>query len=96
MTQQLIISDHAFDRFIERHATADLGPDRCRELLRAELERGVLVGAQVGDDELYLLPCGDVAAVARDHGVRIVKTVLTYEHAIANMQSVLRHRPRAA
>jgi hypothetical protein len=43
-----------------------------------------------------LLPCGDVAAVARDHGVRIVKTVLTYEHAIANMQSVLRHRPRAA
>jgi hypothetical protein len=36
---------------------------------------------------LYLLPCGLVAAVVRDHGKMFVKTVLTREHAIANMES---------
>jgi len=105
MTSQFVITDHALERFAERQGGLNtVAVARCRHVLCAELEQAVLFGAQMGDEELYLLPCGDVAAVVRRHGVRIVKTVLAYEHAIANMQAVgvtfgsghLRRRPSAA
>lgn len=83
-----VVTDHALDRFFERYDGPDaLRPDACERRLLAELERGVLFGGQVGDGELYLLPCGLVAAVVRGDGCRIVKTVLTRAQAIANMES---------
>jgi hypothetical protein len=57
------------------------------QILRAELERGVPFGGQVGDGELCLLPCGLVAAIVRHDGIAFVKTVLTRDQAIANMES---------
>jgi len=89
MAQRFFITDHASHRFAERHLEFDeLGSDHGRQVFLAELERGVPFGGQIGGDELYLLPCGYVAAVAWRDGVGIVKTVLTKEQAIANMQSM--------
>ena len=88
MGSRFVVTDHAVDRFFERYEGRDaLHPSECKRRLLAELERGVLFGGQVGDGELYLLPCGLVAAVVRDDGCRIVKTVLTRAQAIANMES---------
>ena len=88
MATHFVITDHALDRFVERHGRADhLTESESRRLLLAELERGVLFGGHRGHAALYLLPCGLVAATVRDHGTEFVKTVLTREHAIANMES---------
>ena len=87
MATRFVITDHALDRFIERAELDYPEPDQYRALLVAELDWGVPFGGQVGTDELYLLPCGLVAAVAWDHGSGFVKTVLTREYAIANMES---------
>lgn len=87
---RFLISDRALDRFAERHAEiSNLETSLVRQVLLAELERGFPFGGQIGDgdDELYLLPCGSVAAVAWRDGVGIVKTVLTKEQAIAGMES---------
>jgi hypothetical protein len=84
MPSRFVITDHALSRFGERTALPDEG---LRQSLQAELERGVPFGGQLGEDELYLLPSGDVAAVVWERGDGIVKTILTREHAIANMQS---------
>ncbi len=100
---RFVITDHAFSRFVERQPELDeAGSGEIRRLLLEELERGIPYGYQIGLDELYLLPSGLVAAVIWDEGVGVVKTVLTKEHAIANMESmgaVLKrtslHRPRA-
>lgn len=89
MRLRFVITDHALDRFAERHAlSAALQTNQYRELLLAELERGVPFGGQIGNDELYLLPSGNVAAIAWQARSGIVKTVLTREQAIANMQSM--------
>jgi hypothetical protein len=86
--RRLVISEHALHRFAERHPEVDdLEPGQSRQVFLEELERGVPFGGQVGDDELRLLPCGLVAAVTWTDGVGVVKTVLTKELAIANMQS---------
>ncbi len=104
MPRRFVITDHALDRFVERHPELyDVESDETRRVLLGELDNGVPYGFQIGVDELYLLPCGLVAAVCWDDGVGIVKTVLTKDHAIANMESmgaVLRRagnfpRPRA-
>jgi len=88
MPRRLAITDHALDRFAERHPEfGELSPDEGRQVFLAELERGVPFGGQLGDDELLLLPSGLVAVITWDQGVGIVKTILTREHAIANMQS---------
>ena len=97
MVSRFVVTDHALARFVEQYCDlGTLGADAQRHVLRAELERGVPYGGQIGNDELCLLPCGAVAAVAWDRGRGLVKTVLTREHAIANMQSmgaVLRSTP---
>ncbi len=87
MASRFVITDHGLDRFIERAEFDNLESDQCRELLLAELERGVPFGGQVGNDALYLLPCGLVAAIVFDNGNGFVKTVLTRGQAIANMES---------
>ena len=88
MNSIFVITDHALERFVERYdGIYDLRPDQYEQFLLTQLERGVMFGGQVGRDMLYLLPCGLVAAVARDHGKMFVKTILTREHAIANMES---------
>jgi hypothetical protein len=88
MARRLLITDHALDRFAERHPEVDeLTPSESRQVLLAELERGVPFGGQLGDDELSLLPSGLVAVITWREGVGIVKTVLTKGHAMANMQS---------
>jgi hypothetical protein len=87
MTLRFVVTDHGLDRFIERAEFDNLESDQYRELLLAELERGVPFGGQLGTDELYLLPCGLVAVVVWDKGTGFVKTVLTRDHAIANMES---------
>jgi hypothetical protein len=88
MARPLVISEHALDRFAERHPEAGrLEAGQVRQVFLEELERGVPFGGQRGDDELSLLPCGVVAVIKRSDGVRVVKTVLTKELAIANMQA---------
>ena len=86
MSLRFVVTDHAFDRFVERAECNSLESDQYRELLLAELERGVPFGGQVGNDALYLLPCGLVAAIVWEDGSGFVKTVLTREQAIANME----------
>jgi hypothetical protein len=96
MASRFVITDHALIRYAERAYLGALDADGQRTVLLAELERGVPFGGQVGNDELYLLPCGAIAAIAWAGGRGFVKTVLTREHAIANMQSmgaVLRSTP---
>lgn len=73
MTPKYIITPHAAQRWIER-GDGDL---------MQELASGSRVGVQRGTDYLLLLPCEAVAVVAK--GDR-VKTILTKEQAIANMQ----------
>lgn len=88
MAQQFLITDHALQRFAERHVDSDdLESDEGRRLLLSELERAIPFGGQLGGEELRLLPCGSVAAIAWRDGVGIVKTVLTKEQAIVNMES---------
>ena len=87
MSWRFVVTDHAFDRFVERAELDNLESAQYRELLLAELERGVPFGGQVGNDELFLLPCGLVAAIVFDNGRGFVKTVLTRGQAIANMES---------
>jgi len=82
-----VITHHGLDRWIERAELDHLELDRARDLLLAELSRGVLFGGQFGNEELLLLPCGLVAAIVRDDGKAFVKTVLLREHAIAGMES---------
>ena len=98
MASRFVVTDHALARFVEQfHDLDGLEADAQRHVLLAELERGVPFGGQVGNDALYLLPCGAVAAVAWNRGCGFVKTVLTRDHAIANMQSmgaVLRFTPK--
>lgn len=90
MARPFKLTEHALLRFAERHPEFDaLEPDESRQVLHAELEHGVPFGAQFGDEELYLLPCGFVAVVAWRDGVGVVKTVLRREHAMANMQAQL-------
>ena len=87
MSLRFVVTDHAFDRFVERAELDNPESAEYRELLLAELERGVPFGGQVGHDALYLLPCGLVAAIAWDNGRGFLKTVLTREQAIANMEA---------
>jgi hypothetical protein len=87
MPSRFVITDHALSRFGELSSLPGTAEDLEQALL-AELERGVAYGAQLGNDVLYLLPCGDVAAVVWDHGIGVVKTILSREHAIANMESM--------
>ena len=88
MGLRFALTHHALARFVESHPDLDaLDADELRQVLLAELDRGVPYGGQLGHDALYWLPCGDVAAVVWVHGRGFVKTVLTLDHAIANMQS---------
>ena len=97
MASRFVVTDHALARFVEQyHELEGLEADAQRHVLLAELELGVAYGGQFGNDAMYLLPCGAVAAVAWNRGCGFVKTVLTRDHAIANMQSmgaVLRSNP---
>jgi len=68
MASRFVITDHGLDRFIERAELDNPESAQYRELFLAELERGVPFGGQVGNDALYLLPCGLVAAVVWDDG----------------------------
>jgi uncharacterized protein (TIGR02246 family) len=88
MARRIVITDHALDRFAERHPEFDeLTPGKRRQVFLAELERGVPFGGQLGDDELSLLPSGLVAVIVWSDGVGFVKTVLTRSLAMANMQA---------
>src|SRR5437762_1242738 len=44
MSLRFVVTDHAFERFVERAELDNPESDRCRELLLAELERGVPFG----------------------------------------------------
>jgi hypothetical protein len=80
-----LISDHAVVRFVERHEEAgELDDTQLGPVLLAELERSTAYGGQIGGDQLRLLPCGLVAVVGPDG---FVKTVLTRQLAIANMEA---------
>lgn len=87
ITPRFVITRHGLERWIERAELDHLELHRARDLLLAELSRGVLFGGQFGNQQLLLLPCGLVAAIVRDDGNAFVKTVLTRDHAIANMES---------
>lgn len=69
---------------ISRHASQRWAEFDTGRHLQDELQSASPFGAQRGDDRLLLLPCGYVAAVSGDG---VVKTILRYEHAVANMQS---------
>ena len=91
MAPSFIITDHALARFAERQAgVAALKMQRRRRLLVSQLQRSVVFGEQLGNEELYLLPCGAVAAIVRARSVRIVKTILTYDQALASVRSLWR------
>ena len=95
MAPYFIISDHALARFAERQAgVAALKVQRRRRLLLSQLQRGVVFGEQLGNEELYLLPCGTVAAIVRVRSLRIVKTILTYDQALASMRALWQRGPR--
>lgn len=100
MAPRFKITDHALDRFAQRHFEFDrLGVEEARQVFLAELEYGIPFGGQIGTDELRLLPCGLVAAIAWYASVGVVKTILTKEIAVANMESqgaVLRPSPYVA
>lgn len=85
---RFVITHHAVERLLERYdGTSYPSIDQARTVLLGELERGVPFGAQAGNGALYLLPCGLVAAAIVHHGCCFVKTILTREQAIANMES---------
>ena len=95
MAPYFIISDHALARFAERQAgVASLKVPHRRRVLLSQLRRSVVFGEQFGNEELYLLPCGAVAAIVRTRSLRIVKTILTYDQALASMRSLWQHGPR--
>lgn len=95
MRPDFIISDHALARFAERQpGVAALKLQRRRRLLVSQLRRGVVFGEQLGNEELYLLPCGAVAAIVRVRSLRIVKTILTYDQALASVQALWHRGPR--
>jgi hypothetical protein len=86
---RFIITDHALERFEERSDDIPINPSRnelSATLLR-ELEESVPFGVQHRNGELRLLPSGLVAATNKDGPRRIVLTILTKEHAVANMQA---------
>ena len=56
---------------------------RTQKHLRAELAQSIPFGGQLGNDSLRLLPSGFVAVIAKG---RFVKTNLSREHAMANIQ----------
>jgi hypothetical protein len=83
-----LLSDHAVERFAERHGdAAELEQTELRHALLAELERSTIFGGQIGKDQLRLLPCGLVAVTRADGDTLLVKTVLTKKLAIANMEA---------
>ena len=85
---RFLISQHAIERFRERHDDAqDLDDEEVRHVLCAELDRGTPFGAQLGVDQFLLLPCGLVAVVMTSPGAMDLKTILTKSLAIANMQA---------
>lgn len=82
------ISDHAIDQFRDRHDDAfDLTDEELRHILVVELEKSTPIGAQIGNDALWLMPCGLVAAIRPDGSMLAVKTILTKELAVGNMQA---------
>jgi hypothetical protein len=88
MVTRFVVTDHALDRLVERYEGTDaLELDEYRQLLLHQLTRGVPFGGQMGNEQLLLLPCGLVAALVCERGIGFVKTVLTREHAMANMES---------
>lgn len=74
------ISTHAQERFNERFPENDL---------EQELKNAVPFAGQRYNQELRLAPCGCVFAIANkvEGTGKILKTVLTQEQAIANLQS---------
>jgi len=76
---RFIVTDHAAARLVER-----LDP---HAVLMEELPRAVPFGAQKGNDELRLLPCGMVAVTRPAGRSWVVTTVLTVEQAVANMEA---------
>jgi len=89
MNARFVITLHALRRFIERYAgIEDVNLGQYRPFITAELERAVCLGGARRTSQLYLLPCGLVAAVVWHDHKGFVKTVLTREHAIASMKSL--------
>ena len=85
MASRFIITHHALNRFRERPSSSENGNDEL--VLLNELKHSVPFLAQRGPGKLYLLPCGVVAAVVRDRACLIVKTILTREQAIAQIEA---------
>lgn len=87
MATRFVITDHALDRFVERHSGID---QRTRgqllRLLLTQLAQGVRVANGSGKRVLYLLPCGLVGVVLWQGCTGTVKTVLT-QQMVANMES---------
>jgi hypothetical protein len=80
MRTHFVITDHALIRFIQRcDSTDDPTWGESRRLLRDELERAVHYFGEIGKAALYFLPCGLTGVVIWDHGMAIVKTVLTHD-----------------
>lgn len=57
MALRFVATDHAVSRLAERHPDLyELGAHEQRQVLLAELERGVPYRGQTGNDALYLRP----------------------------------------
>lgn len=74
MTTKYVITEHAAQRWAERGDGSDL---------MQELSNGARVGVQRGSDYFLMLPGESVAVIAKGN---CVKTILTKDQAIANMQ----------
>lgn len=82
--QDFDISQHAYDRFLERLGRVEVVPS-----LYDEIKNSYPIGAQKGNSFLRSLPCGLVAAGTHDKitGMKVVCTILTLDQAVANMQA---------
>lgn len=78
------ISIHAQNRFYERFPECDF---------TQELKNSVLFAGQKYNDEFHLAPCGCVFVIGNKTEIKgkVLKTVLTKEQAIANLQKAFGH-----
>lgn len=89
---------HAVERFVERFPSdaADKTPAEIRQIILAAWDAGVPWGATTGDGETRLstLPSGAQCVIPVARSLKFenltVRTVLTYEHAMANQQATYR------
>jgi hypothetical protein len=91
----VLVTDHAIDRARERCERMKWWADKdVRDQIIKVIRRGVDWGGQKGSGGLVLSmsgPMNGLVAACADMGCRVVvKTILTQDQAMANMQAVMR------